>query len=72
MVFLELRWNMGDILELQQGLPFKTRVCSATSGLLSSYEGHLRNLHEALQATRTLLEVRRETKRPFLVSTVIM
>ena len=47
MVFLELRWNMGYILELQQGLPFKTRVCSATSGLLSSYEGHLRNLHEA-------------------------
>ena len=47
MVFLELRWNMGYILELQQGLPFKTRVCSATSGLLSSYDGHVRNLNYA-------------------------
>ena len=39
--------NLGYILELWQGWPFKTCVCSATSGLLSSYEGHLRNLHEA-------------------------
>ena len=27
----------------------KTPVCSVTSRLLSSYEGHLRNLHEAWQ-----------------------
>ena len=41
--------NLGYILELWQGWPFKMCVCSATSGLLSSYEGHLRNLHESLQ-----------------------
>ena len=37
--------NQRYILELQQGWPFKTRVCSVTSGLLSSYDGHLRNLN---------------------------
>ena len=37
--------NLGYILELRWGWPFKTRVCSATSGLLSSYDGHLRNLN---------------------------
>ena len=48
-VFLELRMAPGYILRLRQGSPFKTRVCSATSGLLSSYKGHLRNLLEAWQ-----------------------
>ena len=28
--------NLGYILELQQGWPFETPVCSAKSGLLSS------------------------------------
>ena len=37
--------NLGYLLELQQGWPFKTRVCSAMSGLLSSYDRHLRNLN---------------------------
>ena len=37
--------NLGYILELRREWPFKTQVCSVTSGLLSSYEGHLRNLH---------------------------
>ena len=37
--------NLGYILELWRGLPFKTRVCSATSGLVSSYDGYLRNLN---------------------------
>ena len=41
--------NLRYILELRQGWPFKTRVCSATSGLLSSYKGHFRNLHKASQ-----------------------
>ena len=41
--------NMGCIFELRWGWPFKTRVCSATSGLLSSYDGQLRNLLEAWQ-----------------------
>ena len=39
--FLSCGWNPGYILELQWGGPFKTCVCSATSGFLSSWEGHL-------------------------------
>ena len=37
------------ILELRHGWPFETRVCSAKSGLLSSYDGHLRKLNYAWQ-----------------------
>ena len=37
--------NVGYILELQQGWPFETPLCSAKSGLLSSYDEHLRNLN---------------------------
>ena len=37
------------ILELRQGWPFETRVCSTKSGLLSSYDGHLGNLNYAWQ-----------------------
>ena len=36
--------NVRYILELQRGWPFETPLCSAKSGLLSSYDGHLRNL----------------------------
>ena len=39
--------NLGCILELQRGWPFETPLCSAKSGLLSSYDGHLRNLNLA-------------------------
>ena len=41
--------NLGYILELQRGLPFKVRVSSVTSGLMSSYEGHFRSLLQASQ-----------------------
>ena len=37
------------ILELRRGLPFEARVCSAKSGLLSSYDGHLGKLNYAWQ-----------------------
>ena len=37
--------NLGYILELQRGWPFETPLCSAKSGLLSTYNGHLRNLN---------------------------
>ena len=37
--------NVGYILELQRGWPFETPLCSAKSGLLSSYDRHLRNLN---------------------------
>ena len=48
--------NLGYILELSHGWPFKTLVCSATSGLWSSYVGHLRNLFYALQGNRDTSE----------------
>ena len=48
-IFSSCVGNLGYILELPGGRPFKTRVSSATSGLLPSYEGHLRNLHHAWQ-----------------------
>ena len=37
--------NLGYILELERGWPFETPLCSAKSGLLSSYDRHLRNLN---------------------------
>ena len=37
------------ILELRRGWPFETRVCSAKSGLLSSYDGHVGKLKCAWQ-----------------------
>ena len=33
--------NLGYILELQSRWPFETPLCSAKSGLLSCYVGHL-------------------------------
>ena len=42
-VFSSCGRNLGYILELRRGWPFDTRVCSAKSGLLSSYDGYLRN-----------------------------
>ena len=41
--------NMGYILELQRGWPFEIPLCSAKSRLLSSYDGHLRNLNKSWQ-----------------------
>ena len=43
-----------------------------TIGLLSSYDGHLRNLNTLGRTIRTLLEVRQETEVHFLVGTVIL
>ena len=37
--------KLGYVLELRRGKTLKTFVCSVTSGLLSSYDGHLRNLN---------------------------
>ena len=60
------------ILELRRGCPFETRFCSAKSGLLSRYDGHLGKLNYAWQEIHTLLEVSREAKLPLLVGTVIL
>ena len=37
--------NLGYILELHRGWPFEPPLGSAKSGLLSSYDGQLRNLN---------------------------
>ena len=41
--------NLGQVLELWRGQPLETSVCSATSGIPSSYNGHLKNLNYACQ-----------------------
>ena len=43
--FLSGGGNLGYVLELRRGKSLKTFVCSATSRLLSSYNGQLRNLN---------------------------
>ena len=48
-VFSSFGRNLWYILELWRGWPFEALVCSATSGLLSSYNRHLRNLNYACQ-----------------------
>ena len=49
LVFSSCGRKLGYILNLWQGCPFETRVCSAKSGLLSSYDGHLRHLNYVWQ-----------------------
>ena len=44
-VFTSCSMNLLFSLKLTQGWPFKTRVCSANSGLLSRYDRHFRNLN---------------------------
>ena len=48
-VFSSCGRHMVYIFELRRGWPFETRVCSVTSGLLSSYDGHLGKLNYACQ-----------------------
>ena len=45
MLFLELRQEPRIYSRVTVGMTIKTQVCSAKSGLLSSYDGHLRNLN---------------------------
>ena len=49
MVFLELWQKPGVCSHITAGVANKSFVCSATSGLLSSYDGHLRKLNYAWQ-----------------------
>ena len=44
MDFSSCSWKLGYVLELLRRKSLKNFVCSATSGLLSSYDGHIRNL----------------------------
>ena len=43
--FLSCSIHLGYIRELQRAWPFETPLCSAKSGNVRSYEGHLRNLN---------------------------
>ena len=49
MSFPELRQAPGVYSQVRRGWPFETRVCSAKSGLMSSYDGHLGKLNSAWQ-----------------------
>ena len=60
------------ILELQRGWPFETRVCSAKSGLLSSYDGHLAKENYTWQENTDASGGEKEAKRSLLVGTVIL
>ena len=71
-IFSSCGGNLGYILELRQRWPFKTRVSSATTGLLSSYEGKLRNLHEAWQGNKDDSRGEAENEEPFQVAKVIL
>ena len=48
-VFSSCGRNLGYILDIRQGWPFKTPLGSEKSGLLTSEEGHLRNLNYVWQ-----------------------
>ena len=60
------------ILELRRGWPFETLVCSAKSGLLSSYDLHLGKLNYAWQENTDASGGEPEAKCPLLVGTVIL
>ena len=61
------------ILELQREWPIETWLCSAKSGLLSSYDGHLGKLNYAWQEnTDASGGESGGPKRPLLVGTVIL
>ena len=72
MVFLELRWGPGVYSRVLAGMAIQTRVCSAMSGLLSSYDGYLMNLNWLCRTIRMFLQVWHETEGHFLVGTVIL
>ena len=64
--FLSCGGNLGYIHKLREGWPYKTRVFSPISGLLSSYAGHLRNLHKAWQGN--MVASRGEAEEPVSLS----
>ena len=49
MSFLKLRQAPGVYSRVKVGMAFETRVCSAKSGLLSRYDGHVAKLNYAWQ-----------------------
>ena len=72
MSFLELRQAPSLYSRVQWGWPFETWVCSANSGLLSSYDGHLGKLNYAWPENADPSGGEPGGKRPLLVGTVIL
>ena len=70
--FLELWQEPGVYSRVTGGWIFETPLFSAKSGILCSYEGHLRNITRLGRLIQTLLELRWDTKGPFLVSKEIL
>ena len=75
----EVSWGFSSfgrhlvyILELRRRWPFETRVCSAKSGLLSSYDGQLGKLNYAWQENTDAFGSEPGAKLPLLVSRVIL
>ena len=60
------------ILELRRRWPFETRVCSAKSGLLSSYDGHLGKLNYAWLENTDASGVELGGQASLIVGTVIL
>ena len=71
-VFSSCGGNLRYILELWRGKPLETFVCLAMSGLLYSYDGHLRNLNYALQDNTDASGGEERDRVHFLVGTVIL
>ena len=59
-------------LDLRRGWPFETRVCSAKSGLLSSYDAHLDKLNYAWKENTDTSGGEPGAKCPLLVGTVLL
>ena len=72
MGFLELRQEPGVYLRVTAGMAIRNSTLFSKSGLLSSNVGHLRNLSKHESIIQMLLEVRWDTKHPFLVSRKIL
>ena len=64
--------NLAYILELRWGWPFKTRVSSATSGLLSTCKAHLVIILENWQGNKDTSGGEAETQGPFPVAIGIL
>ena len=71
-VFSSCGRHLVHILELWRGWPLETWVCSAKSGLQSSYDGHLGKLNYAWQENTDASGLSWKAKRPLLVGTRIL
>ena len=63
---------MRYILEFRMGWPLKSRDCSTMSGLLSSYDGYIRNLNSVWQDSMEDFRSEAWNRVHFLVLTMIL